>query len=202
MPDRVVVFIDAQNVYRGARNAFFGDKGLHPLGQIDPIAVAELICGRGLAADSRVLHEVRIYTGRPDSTRDPRAYGPHMRQCAAWEKSGVVVVPRALRYPFDWPRQKAEEKGIDVALAVDFIAGAIEDAWDVGVIFSTDTDLRPALEYVASKFPVRPRAEVAAWKSPVANRQLTIRGPRRIWCHFLDRSDYDSVCDERDYNQS
>jgi len=34
------------------------------------------------------------------------------------------VISRDLRYPPDWPRRSAEEKGIDVALAVDFRAVA------------------------------------------------------------------------------
>lgn len=122
-----------------------------------------------------------------------------MRQCAAWQKSGAIVIPRTLRYPFDWPRSKAEEKGIDVALSVDFVAGAIESAYDVGIICSTDTDLRPPIEYVAQKFAVLPRAEVAAWKSPTSNRAISIAGPKRIWCHYLDYEDYAAIEDKTNY---
>lgn len=122
-----------------------------------------------------------------------------MKQCAAWERAGCIVIPRTLRYPFAWPQRPAEEKGIDVALAIDFVMGAVDGAYDIGVIFSTDTDLRPALEIVAARFAGTRRPEVAAWRSPSANRWLSIPG-RRIWCHFLDQTDYSAVHDPNDYN--
>ena len=60
----------------------------------------------------------------------------------------MQVITRALRYPQTWPTDPAEEKGIDVALAIDFVRFAIYGAYDVGVIMSTDSDLQPALEFV------------------------------------------------------
>lgn len=210
MADRVILFIDAQNVYRGARAAFFRDvpatpitKGYrfpHPHGQLDPIALGNLICSRPPPGHSRVLHEVRIYTGRPESSKQPKPYGANLRQCAAWEKAGARVIARTLRYPPDWPATKEEEKGIDVALAVDFVADAIEGSYDVGVICSTDTDLRPALEYVTHKFATYPRGEVLAWASPTARKPIFIHASRSIWCHYLDEADYHVVEDLTDYN--
>ena len=123
-----------------------------------------------------------------------------MRQCAAWERAGAIVIPRTLRYPGDWPKARAEQKGVDVQLAIDFIAGAIDGRYDVGVIISTDTDLRPALEFVAHRFPSDPRAESAAWRGPGANRALRASGSRQTWCHYLDFKDYQVVHDSTDYN--
>ncbi len=199
MTDRVVLFIDAQNTYRGARRSFFQTITSHVEGQIDPIRAGQLICSRGPTGSSRALQQVRIYTGRPESSKQPRAYGAHMKQCAAWERAGAIVIPRTLRYPFSWPRLPAQEKGIDVALAIDFVMGAVDGAYDIGVIFSTDTDLRPALEVVATRFGGAPRGEVAAWRSPTANRRLSVKG-KDLWCHFLDQNDYLVVHDATDYN--
>ena len=70
---------------------------------------------------------------------------------------------------------------------------------DIGVIFSTDTDLRPALEVVSERFAGARRAEVTAWRSPTANRRLSVQG-RSTWCHFLDQADYSAVHDATDYN--
>ncbi len=202
MTDRVVLFIDYQNVYKGARTAFFSNLDSAPYtdGQIDPIALGNLICSRPPPGGERVLREVRVYTGRPDASKQPKTYGPHMRQCAAWERAGVTVRPRTLRYPRDWPMEKAQEKGIDVLLAVDFVTMAIDDAFDVGVLFSTDTDLRPAIEYVTAKFDPIPRGEVAAWSSPTSRGRLSVRARRPVWCHYLDHDDYVSVADPTDYN--
>ena len=48
------------------------------------------------------------------------------------------MITRSLRYPQGWPTLPAQEKGIDVALAVDFVKLALEGDYDVGVMLSTD----------------------------------------------------------------
>ena len=67
------------------------------------------------------------------------------------------MIARDLRYPAGWPAQPAQEKGIDVALAVDFVMMAARREFDVGVLFSSDTDLVPALEAVVALRPGRRR---------------------------------------------
>ena len=204
MVNRVSVFIDAQNVYQGARGHFRPHGRNRRAGQIDPLALARLVCARSNphqhSANERALQEVRVYSGRPDATKDPRTYGAHRRQSAAWEQSGAIVTTRPLRYPRGWPEQRAEEKGIDVQLAIDFVAGAIDNAYDTGIICSTDTDLLPALEFVATRFG-RERAETAAWLVDGKGSELRLRRPS-TWCHRLELRDYDSVRDPTDYNAS
>jgi len=138
----VVVFLDYQNVYRRARGAYH-DEMNDPavLGQINPLALAQLITSRGSV--SRDLKQVRVYRGRPDSLRQPQSYGANLRQCEAWAALSplVEVITRTLRYPLNWPVERAQEKGIDVSLAVDFVVMAVRGEYDVGVIMSTDTDL-------------------------------------------------------------
>jgi uncharacterized LabA/DUF88 family protein len=198
---RVTLFIDAQNLYKGARDAFGtrDAKGriIEPFtfGQVHPIELGNLICSRPPRGQTRTLHQVRVYTGRPDSSKQPIGYGANLAQCSAWTAKGIHVVYRTLRYPLDWPTSKAQEKGIDVALAIDFVTGAIDEAYDVGIICSTDSDLRPAVEYVYRKFGGHPRAEVMAWKDAY---RLSVPG-YNVWCHFLDQTDFDSISDPTDY---
>ena len=93
---------------------------------------------------------------------------------------------------------------MDVELAIDFIAGAIDQTYDVGVIFSTDTDLRPALEFVATRYERYPRAESAAWRGPDSNRALTARvgrTGRNTWVHYLNYDHYLSTRDHTDYRR-
>lgn len=199
MSRRLILFIDAQNMYHGARDAFFRKADPRTLGQFDPLKLGQLICGKrpvGSEKESRTLTQVRIYTGRPDSSRDPKTYGAHRRQVAKWERRGIFVMARTLRYPYNWPSVPAEEKGIDVALAIDFVVMAVEGQYDVGIIASTDTDLRPAIEYVIGKPGMT--VEVAAWHGSRSN-QLSAPG-HHIWCHRLTRQDYDAVADSTDYN--
>lgn len=205
MTNRVVVFLDWQNVYRGAREAFCRYGAPNWQGQVDPLALGQLI-----AADSpfdRQLHQVRIYRGQPDATRDPRGYAANARQAAAWRKSPLVKVSlRTLRYPYGWPDshqpgEKPQEKGIDVALAIDFVSMAIAGEFEVGVLMSTDTDLKPALEVVAQLTPKQGvRAEVAAWSSSGNHgRRLSINS-RRLYCHWLGQDAYDQIADATNYS--
>lgn len=196
---RLVLFVDAQNLYKGARRAFFGHEDSHVCGQFDPIKLGELIASRPSPKSTTTLQQVRMYTGRPESTKEPRTYAAHMKQCSSWERAGAIVIARALRYPATWPDDKPREKGIDVALAIDFVAMAIDGHYDIGVIASTDSDLKPALEYVYRKSGGNRRVEVMNWSSPSSARRLSIPG-RNIWCHWLDRTAYDEVADPADYN--
>ena len=84
-------------------------------------------------------------------------------------------------------------------MAIDFVAMAVDGAYDIGVIMSTDTDLLPALEFVLARFDGERHVAVAAWRNPQGNRRLSIPGSN-IWCHWLDRDDYDSVADLTNYN--
>ena len=200
-PRKLVLFIDAQNTYRGARDSFFAGGYSGVDGQFDPMKLGELIVARGGPGGAAyVLAGVRVYTGRPDPIKALITYDAHMKQCARWEADGAQVIARPLRYPPSWPQQSAQEKGVDVALAIDFVTLAVEAAYDVGVIMSTDTDILPALEFVHRRYPNMRYAEVAAWRSPSNNRRLSLLGSN-IWCHWLSKTDYDAVADTTAYNR-
>ncbi len=201
---RVMVFLDWQNLYKGARETFGLTGEHHAKGQVHPVALGRLLAGRRPEGRPRELVGVRVYVGRPDPRMDARTYAAHMRQCAAWEKTGVVTVrSRQLRYPRGWPDTPAQEKGVDVQLAVDLVMGYLAGEFDVGIVFSTDTDLVPALEaaYAIAGREGRRPPEVAAWRgrSGRGRRSLRISG-RPLWCHWLDWADYQKVADTSDYN--
>jgi uncharacterized LabA/DUF88 family protein len=205
LSDRVVVFLDWQNVYKGAREAFATFNAPHWQGQVDPVALAG-----HLAADSpfnRQLREVRIYRGQPDGKLDPKGYASSRRQHAAWQQSPLVtLITRPLRYPRGWPAtsglgERPQEKGIDVALALDFTLMAVRGEYDVGILMSTDTDMKPALEAVAGMTrPAGPHADVAAWSTPGRhNRRLAIPS-RNLYCHWIGKDVYDQIADTTDYS--
>ncbi len=196
MPERLAVFVDWQNVYRGALQAFHTDRTHVTDGQVDPVAVAELLRGRGPVDFDRELTQVRVYTGRPDPNRNPRTFNAHMSQCAAWERAGATVVTRPLQY---LPGQPPREKGIDVQIAMDMVIGAFERTFDVGVLFSVDTDLLPPLQFLSSSSRIAARVEAAAWHNDQYRRRLYLPPPSRLWCHFLNDADYDAVRDLTDY---
>ena len=202
--NRVCVFIDYRNVYGGARDAFIPRGAPGRAGHINPLAFSEMLVARSNPRQSsslrRTLEQVRVYVGRPDRDKDPRTHAAHRRQCTAWERAGAIVITRPLRYPYGWPSQRAQEKGIDVQLAIDFVAGAIDDAYDTGIICSTDTDLLPALEFVAARYG-RERVETASWYSEGRRKELRSQSIS-TWSHRLRLADYRTVRDPTDYNVS
>ena len=115
----------------------------------------------------------------------------------------MTVVARALRHPHDWPRRAPQEKGIDVAHAVDFVMAIARSECDVGILFSSDTDLAPALEAVIALRPGDPPAcQVAAWAAPDGRpRSLAVRAAR-IRRHLLTEADYRTVADPTDYTRA
>jgi uncharacterized LabA/DUF88 family protein len=195
---RICVFVDYQNAYMQARRCFCPVGAPGRAGQFDPGSLGELVVRRRRATglDGR-LHEVRVYRGLPDATRDSRSNAAVERQTAAWTQDRrVAVVTRPLRYPRGGGRP--QEKGIDVRLAVDFVTMALRNEYDVGVLMSHDTDLLPALEAVVELAPTT-CVEVAAW-APTTGRVNRLRIARRqLWCHYLSAIDYAAVADGRSY---
>lgn len=74
-------------------------------------------------------------------------YSISLRQQSNWTRDKrVSVVYRTLRYPPSWPQKPAQEKGVDVILAVNLVKAAQLGTWDVVILATHDTDLEPALE--------------------------------------------------------
>lgn len=197
---RVWVFVDAQNLYRDTRRAFHSDSSPSQLGQVDPVKLATLLVELGTAPPgrTRVLDQCRVYAGLPSPDREPRSNAAKLRQKSAWEASGARVYLRPVRYPRRWPDEPAEEKGVDVELAVELVFNAARRNFDVGIVVSTDTDLVPAVQAVSDLHRAwgEPRVEVAAWRA-VKKRLRLPTAP--IWCHLLDEQQYQLVRDDTPY---
>jgi len=192
-PDRVMIFVDYQNVHGWARRQFH-PIGSHPaIGHVDPLRLGQHLVARRKRPSQ--LEGVRVYRGRPNPDRQARAAAANDRQTVAWERSGrVEVIRRPLRYPPDWPDVPAAEKGIDVAIAVDLVRLATTRAYDAAVLVSSDTDLMPAVETV---FNLRlAHIEVAAWSGA---HRLRFPDSQLPWCHHLTETQYRTLEDHTDY---
>jgi uncharacterized LabA/DUF88 family protein len=195
MPRRLGIFIDYQNVYRRARDAFALPGDSHSVGQIDPLKVGNLLSTK---APNSSLEFVRIYRGLPDGAKDPKGNAACSRQVAAWRAlQRVEVFTRPLRYPQNYPAERPTEKGIDVQLAIDFVVSSLDKRFDVGVIFSADTDLKPAIETVVARTTVE--VAVATWQSRTGYASRISISTRKIWCHYLTDTDFAAVKDPTDY---
>ncbi len=150
MTERVCVFIDGQNLFKGLNRRFRGR--VHPL-----------LLARELAGD-RELVGTHYYSGIHDSGENRKMYDLVTRRHDLIRRTGVEVTERTLRYHWEWrvddrlpPPWKddgaekrtaevkrwrgAREKGIDVALALDAVAAALTNECDVVIIVSRDRDL-------------------------------------------------------------
>ena len=193
---RISVFFDYQNVYHSARRAFHNQDAPPSFGQISPLSLAELICDLRMPdtdADGYVLEEVRVYRGMPRLT-DVGHASAH-RQIAQWRAQGITVLTRPLSGSPGAPR----EKGIDVALALDFYAGIVDGSFDIGILMTMDRDFEPLLEKVRDVRPGLPvPIETAVWWAP-PRQQTILRASGDIACHRLREREYDLVRDLANY---
>lgn len=216
----VVVFIDYQNVYKLARTAFFSDGDANFKGQINPILLGSHLISRNALARQTLglpdqnLKQVRIYTGVPSPIHDQSGNERTRRQLSAWSQldSRIEIVQRELRYPRGWPTPEVagslpREKGVDIALAVDFVTMAYKGEFDMGILFSADTDFKPVLEYVWPS-AIRAKPEVAAWRGSNSqqirngsyNQRLSLDSFGKLpFCHWLTIDDYNAVKDHTNY---
>ncbi len=197
MTDRVMVFIDYQNVHLSALSQFH-PYGTHPAkGHVNPLKIGqELVLKRRYGGE---LAGVHVYRGSPVPDYQPGAAAANDRQAAVWTSHDLVTVHRRPLNYRGWPDQPPREKGIDVKLSIDFVRMALTGAYDVGILFSRDTDLMPALEAVRDLTSVH--VEVATWSGGYTSR-LQYPGTNQPWCHYLNREFYDLVRDDRDYSLS
>jgi hypothetical protein len=195
---RVAVFIGYRDVYEGARRAFFSRSTDPADGQVQPLRLGFMLKGIGDA--NRRLSAVRVYRGMPSSQHDPEGFTTAGRQIAAWKKQGLVTVTTR---PLDYrdPTHPGV-KGIDVRIALDVVVMALRNEYDVGILFSRDTDLLPALEVAVD---LGRSIEVAAWKPLAAPpHRLRFDPARRLGqqrCHLLTLADLERVRDPTDYSR-
>lgn len=195
----LVAFVDGQNLYHAAKTAFG-----YTFPNYDVLKLSKKLAGM----HNWELRQVRFYTGVPEIQDDAHWHHFWEAKLLRMSRQGVHVFSRALRYRNhritlpDGSRHAfmvAEEKGIDVRLAIDVIRMAHHGVYDVALIFSQDQDLSEVADEiriiareqkrwikVASAFPV----------SPVAGKQ---RGINKTDWMPIDRSTYDSCLDPNDY---
>jgi uncharacterized LabA/DUF88 family protein len=198
---RVIAFFDAQNLFFAAKELW----GYH-WPNYDPPKLAQAICGR---YDGWNLIQNRFYTGVPLQERSYEGNIFWQNKLLALSRAGVITYRRHLVY-----RQEeielndgtleifnyAQEKGVDVRIALDMLMLAVTSAYDIALVFSQDQDLSEAVEDVRKL-----AANAGRWilvasaypHEPTSNRND--RGiSNTLYCP-IDRATYDACIDPRDY---
>jgi uncharacterized LabA/DUF88 family protein len=196
---RAVAFVDGQNLYFGAREAFG-----YTYPNYDVKALAQALC----AQHGWDLMEVHFYTGVPDETDNKRWNRFWSHKLAAMGRQGVQVYSRPLRYRnrrvhlpdgSEFTFLAGEEKGVDVRLAIDVIRKAHRQEFDVALIFSQDQDLSEVakeLRQIAREQRRWIKVVSAFPRSPTSTNRRGI--DQTDWIP-IDRAMYDACLDRRDY---
>jgi uncharacterized LabA/DUF88 family protein len=191
--EKVAVFIDWQNAYKTAREAFGLQDMPNERGNFSPLRLSKILAAGNDRGRSAELVAIEIFRGLPSSKHDPTGYAANRRQAAAWKaEAGELITPhmRPLRYPRNFPNEPAVEKGVDVQLAVNAIEATLRKRCTVAIILSHDTDLLPVPETIA-KLVGPQRVETASWVSPWFRSRL--RPKADVYHHEISEQVFDLV---------
>lgn len=193
-PLRTVVFVDGQNLYHGAKDAWApiprepGSRYGWPSYDVEKLAAA--MCSR---MSGRTLVAVRFYTGVPTPEQSALWHGFWSNKLRFLRNRGIYVYRGRVN-------PGGQEKGGDVSIAVDLIKLTYDQAYDVATIVSQDWDLGPAVrlaKMIAASQGRQVSLESAFCYEPT--RRMSPRGiPGTTWVH-IDKTMYDACYDPRDY---
>ncbi len=125
-------------------------------------------------------------------------------------RQGVHVFARPLSYRSKTVRlpdgsthtfQAAEEKGVDVRMALDIVRMAHRREYDVALILSQDQDLSEVAEEIRSIAREQGRWIKIASAFPVNPAALSRRGIDKTDWIRIDRTTYDACLDRRNYRR-
>ena len=96
-------------------------------------------------------------------------------------------------------REKAEEKGVDVRIAVDIVRAVLREECDVALIFSQDQDLSEVAKEVREIAREQRRWIKIASAFPSGEDAENIRGVNNTDWVRIDRETYDLCLDSHDH---
>ena len=185
-PLKVAVIIDYQNIHLTARDTFTPrgtpaqDCLVHPLHFANQVVQARsriraaAAMNGGEASPSIVLDSVEVFRGQPSNHEQPKLYRFTQAHRSEWTKDRRVRVDyRTLRYFTENGVRAAQEKGIDVRVALAVVRAVTMKTADIVILASHDTDLEPALEMSAEWGDGTVAIETAGW---AGCRRLRARG--------------------------
>ncbi|MBI5710964.1 MAG: NYN domain-containing protein [Candidatus Eisenbacteria bacterium] len=196
---RAMAFVDGQNLFHAAREAFG-----HRYPNFDPVALARSVC----LTCGWELELVSFYTGMPDPADDPFWNHFWSARVAYLGAHGVRTFTRPLRYRVQEVRPAdtsvvvariAQEKGIDVRLALDVVRYARDGHYDVGLVFSQDQDLAEAADEVRRIARQQDRWIKVACAFPLGPGSRNRRGINHTDWIPIEHATYDACLDPRDY---
>ena len=196
---RTIVFIDGQNLYHLAKEAFgCGDTGpvLYSYPSYDVERLSKSLVN---ATPGRVLTQIRFYTGVPDPDMgddEERWHTFWTNKLRYMRNQGIYVYKGRLN-------SSRQEKGVDVSLAIDLIDLTYQNKYDLAIIVSQDWDFGPAIRLAKIIAAEQNRCIQFESRFPYApGRGISERGiPGTTWLK-IEQSLYDLCIDPNDYRHT
>jgi uncharacterized LabA/DUF88 family protein len=196
---RAIAFFDGQNLYRHAKAAFGHH---HPNYDVKKLFAA--VC----VQQGWIETAIRFYTGTPSHAESPMWHGYWSNRLLGMRRVGIHVTSRPIRYHQEERTlpdgsktivTSAQEKGIDIRLALDIVRLARQGQYDVAVLFSQDQDLTEVVEEVKEISHTAARWMKIACAFPVGDQATSKRGIEGTDWIRLDAQTYNSCLDPHDY---
>jgi len=174
---------------------------LHPLRLAEQVLIARANA-KGVSKSETELAKVVVYRGLPSNRHDSTAYRRSQAQLAEWTRDPRVEVNyRPLRYHQDHVGTfVAQEKGIDVLVALNFLDLVTTARYDVAILAAHDTDQEPTLEMTLEADAAKSgkvTTETAGWYK--CKRIQPRNGARKPWHTFMAINHFRSALDRKDY---
>ena len=197
---RTVVFIDGQNLYRSAKEAF---------GYFFPNYDVKLLSEKICSSQGWHLTGIYFYTGIPDSQDNAFWHNFWSKKLSYMGRLGIKIFSRSLRYHNQdftclscnkiHTSLVGHEKGVDVRITLDVIRLAHEKKYDIAVILSQDQDLSEVADEVRRISIEQNRWIKVASAFPISPTSKNTKGINKTDWIMIDRQIYDSCIDPNDY---
>lgn len=195
-----IVFVDGQNLYRTAKDAF---------GYNYPNYNIKLLSEKVCSSQGWNLTGIYFYTGVPDPQDNTFWHNFWSKKLSYMGRLGIKLFSRSLRYhneDFTCPSCNkiytslvGHEKGVDVRIALDVIRLAHEKKYDVAVIFSQDQDLSELAGEVRRISIEQNRWIKLASAFPISPTSKNTKGINKTEWVKIDKKTYDVCIDPNDY---
>ena len=190
---RSIVFIDGQNLYHLAKDAW---SSTHPSSaspyswpSYDVDRLANALVSK---VPGRALTQVRFYTGVPSKAASSFWHGFWNNKLRFLRNGGIYVYRGRVN-------SGGQEKGVDVSISLDLVQATYNQQFEVAIIVSQDADFGPAVRVAKDIAKSQGRQLIFESAFPVGPGSSSSRGiPGTRWVQ-IDKTTYDSCLDPRDY---
>ncbi len=198
---RTFAFFDGQNLFHSARESFG-----YTYPNYDPLKLAESVC----SINDWRLDQVFFYTGIPSNAKNPHWHHFWSKKLAFMGSRGIKTFTRPLRYQMQKLELSdgtltsipvAQEKGIDVRIAIDIVSKARLNMFDVALLFSQDQDLSEAATEIRDISNQQNRWIKIASTYPISPTSINKRGINKTDWIQIDKIMYDSCLDPYNYSK-